>query len=131
MKHSSSNPGNFFYSFGWNFFGSLLIGTLTGCICAYFLKTNAKRQQGHHSESLENKEASIMVIIPWVCYLLADVRFYYFLLNDFQIYKGFSMSGIVAIMFCGIAMARYALPNLSENGFKVDIKLFFYLLKNF
>lgn len=29
------------------------------------------------------------------------------------------MSGIVGIMFCGIAMARYALPNLSENGLKV------------
>ncbi len=34
------------------------------------------------------------------------------------------MSGIVGIMFCGIAMARYALPNLSENGFKVK---FFYI----
>jgi hypothetical protein len=32
------------------------------------------------------------------------------------------MSGIVGIMFCGIAMARYALPNLSENGFKVPKK---------
>lgn len=84
MKHSSSNPGNFFYSFSWNFFGSLLIGTLTGCICAYFLKSNAKRQQGNHSESLENKEASIMVIIPWVCYLLADVIFYYFSLNQLK-----------------------------------------------
>lgn len=31
------------------------------------------------------------------------------------------MSGIVGIMFCGIAMARYALPNLSENGLKVNI----------
>lgn len=29
------------------------------------------------------------------------------------------MSGIVSIVFCGIAMARYALPNLSENGVKV------------
>lgn len=73
MKHSNSNPGNFFYSFSWNFFGSLVIGILTGCICAYFLKNNSKKQLNQQNESQENKEASIMLIIPWVCYLLADV----------------------------------------------------------
>lgn len=74
---NTQDPGNFFYSFSWNFFGSLLIGTLTGLICAYFLKNNTKKypnQQQQQSESLENKEASIMLIIPWVCYLLADVN---------------------------------------------------------
>ncbi len=42
-----------------------------------------------------------MILVPWVSYLLGE---------------GLSLSGIVSIMFCGIAMARYALPNLSENG---------------
>ena len=75
MKENDPAPENFIYSFSWNFFGSLLIGTLTGLICAYFLKNNSKKQQQNpqNSESLENKEASIMLIIPWVCYLLADV----------------------------------------------------------
>jgi len=34
------------------------------------------------------------------------------------------MSGIVSIMFCGIAMARYALPNVSVNGRKVNKRLY-------
>ena len=40
------------------------------------------------------------------------------------------MSGIVSITFCGIAMARYASPNLSENGIKVFIlcTAFIYIL---
>lgn len=33
--------------------------------------------------------------------------------------EGMGLSGIVSLMFCGIAMTRYALPNLSENGNKV------------
>jgi len=78
---SSSAAGNFIYSFSWNFFGSLLIGTLIGLVCAYFLKNSAKKNpqnQNQQSESLENRETSIMLIIPWVCYLLADVKNYIF-----------------------------------------------------
>jgi len=39
-----------------------------------------------------------MFLIPWLSYLIAE---------------GFSLSGIVSIIFCGISMARYAVPNLS------------------
>jgi len=74
MKDQNSATGNVIYSFCWNFFGSVLIGTLTGLACAFFLKNNAKKHT-ENTESLENKEASIMLIIPWVCYLLADVTF--------------------------------------------------------
>lgn len=49
----------------------------------------------------EHIEVSVTVIIPWVSYLIAEAL-------------GFS--GIVSIVFCGLAMARYALPNLSDNG---------------
>ena len=72
MKDQTSATENVIYSFCWNFFGSLLIGTLTGLACAFFLKNNAKKTN-QNPESLENKEATIMFIIPWVCYLLADV----------------------------------------------------------
>ena len=35
-----------------------------------------------------------------------------------------SLSGIVSIIFCGITMTRYALPNLSENGLRLMNKLY-------
>lgn len=48
-----------------------------------------------------------MFIIPWVSYLIAEAL---------------EFSGIVSIIFCGISMARYAIPNLSKSGRKVLIK---------
>lgn len=30
------------------------------------------------------------------------------------------MSGILSIMFCGISMARYAIPNLTPTGKKIN-----------
>lgn len=54
------------------------------------------------SEAISNRmdlEAAALVIGPWVSYLLSEAL---------------SMSGIVSILFCGIFMARYTNPNLSE-----------------
>jgi len=34
------------------------------------------------------------------------------------------MSGIVSIMFCGLTMARYALPNVTENSRKTNKRLY-------
>lgn len=34
------------------------------------------------------------------------------------------MSGIVSIMFCGIAMARYALPNVNPSIVRLNKRLF-------
>ena len=48
-----------------------------------------------------------MILVPWVSYLVGE---------------GFGLSGIICIMFCGISMAKYALPNLSEPGKKVKSK---------
>jgi len=45
-----------------------------------------------------------MFIVPWVSYLIAEAL---------------EFSGIVSIIFCGISMARYAIPNLSKSGRKV------------
>lgn len=42
-----------------------------------------------------------MLIIPWVCYLFAEI---------------ISISGIVSIMFCGIAMAHYAVENITAEA---------------
>jgi len=44
-------------------------------------------------------------MIPWISYLVADIL---------------SLSGIVSILFCGIGMERYTIPNLSDKGKKVN-----------
>lgn len=54
--------------------------------------------------------------MPWVSYLIAE---------------GLGMSGIVSIIFCGISMARYALPNLSESGMKLLNKFYHIVAYNF
>ena len=38
--------------------------------------------------------------------------------------KMLSLSGIVSIVFCGIAMARYSLPNVTEAGKRVNKRLY-------
>ena len=50
-----------------------------------------------------------MLLIPWVSYLIAEAL---------------QLSGIVSIIFCGISMARYALPNLSANGRKSLLRIY-------
>jgi NhaP-type Na+/H+ or K+/H+ antiporter len=55
---------------------------------------------------VDNIETIITVTVPWASYLIA-----------FPL----KLSGIVCIMFCGIAMGRYALPNLSGHGHHVGL----------
>ncbi|EAS03124.2 transporter, monovalent cation:proton antiporter-2 (CPA2) family protein (macronuclear) [Tetrahymena thermophila SB210] len=93
------------YNFLEVFAGSIIIGLLIGILTAYVLK-NKEKPEG---DSQDNTELTILFLIPWVSYLIAEVL---------------KLSGIVSIMFCGIAMARYALPNVSENSRKVNKKLY-------
>jgi len=72
---------------------SILIGIFIGIISAYYLRTT--KNNGKKSES--HQELTILSIIPWVSYLIAE---------------GLTMSGIVSIIFCGITMARYTIPNV-------------------
>lgn len=53
-----------------------------------------------------------MLLIPWVTYLIAEAL---------------EMSGIVSIVFCGIAMSRYAIPHLSEEA-AINFKHFYQIL---
>lgn len=53
----------------------------------------------YESEQNLNTEVSLLLISPWVCYLVAD---------------GLEMSGIVAIMINGIFLNQYATPNISS-----------------
>ena len=61
-------------------------------------------------------ETTIILIVPWVTYLIAE---------------GFGMSGIVSIIFCGISMARYAIPNLGPDGRKLTSSFYHSLAYNF
>ncbi len=44
---------------------------------------------------------SVFLIIPWLCYLISEIV---------------SLSGIVSIMFCGVAMGHYAMENVSTQA---------------
>ena len=57
-----------------------------------------------------------MVCIPWVTYLLGSM---------------FKLSGILSIMACGITMARYALPNITSTGKKINERFYHTLAYNF
>ncbi|CAD8098143.1 unnamed protein product [Paramecium primaurelia] len=93
------------------FIVSIAIGIIIGVLCAYILKV--KEEVSYETEHIE---VSVTVIIPWVCYLISQAVGY---------------SGIVSIVFCGIVMAKYALPNLSESGKELLNKFYHILSYNF
>lgn len=88
------------------FFGSALLGFFIGIVCALFFK---KYMDMDNPESQGNTEATIMMLTPWVSYLIGE---------------GFELSGIVTIMFCGISINKYALPNMSESGKKMTHSIY-------
>ncbi|CEM07750.1 unnamed protein product [Vitrella brassicaformis CCMP3155] len=78
------------------FASSFVIGVAVGLISALTYK-----YMDLHKVENQVLEASLLLIFPWIAYLVAD---------------GFGHSGIVAILFCGIVMAHYTYPNLSDSA---------------
>lgn len=76
-----------------NFAGSLVLGIFTGMLAAALLKYVDMR---HHPLL----ELSLYIMIMYVPFLLAEIL---------------QLSGIVTILFSGIAARRYVVPNLSEG----------------
>ena len=62
------------------------------------------RQQNYVDQQNFNSEISVMVVSPWVTYLIAD---------------GLGLSGIVAILTNGVFLNLYAAPNISRASRKV------------
>ena len=62
------------------------------------------RQRNYVEQQDINQEASLMIMSPWVTYLIAD---------------GLGLSGIVAILTNGIFLNMYAIPNISRGTRKV------------
>jgi len=97
------------------FMGSVLIGAFAALLIALILKRQAvfgleqadlDRQVRPHKEEVAvgNAEISLMIMCPWVSYLIAE---------------GLELSGIVAIMVNGIVLSYYAQPNVSEASRRV------------
>jgi len=76
---------------------SFLIGVSLGAACAVTFKWLDLR----HHEAHRYMEATLTILFPWASYFLAE---------------SLALSGIVAIMFCGITMSVYAFDNLSEGA---------------
>jgi len=83
------------------FFGSFLIGVITALLCALCFKHIAF----YHSPVVET---SIQILWAYMSYLLAD---------------SMGLSGIVAILFSGIVMAQYTIPNLSPESKEFTAKI--------
>lgn len=97
-----------FYNFFSVFLGSLSCGIVVGVFASLFLKYT-------HLSKPENKdiERSLLLLIPFVCYLFAD---------------GCDMSGIVAMLFCGIVMSWYTAQNMSPKRYLLIFFLLFSLM---
>jgi len=63
-----------------------------------------KRQKHFDEQQTFNSEISMMILCPWVSYLVAD---------------GLQLSGIVAILTNGLFLNMYATPNISKGSGKV------------
>lgn len=83
--------GKFIYLF----LTSTLLGIAVGLISAFIIK---KLYVGRHST---DREIAIMVLMPYLSYMLAE------LLN---------LSGILTVFFCGIVMSHYTWHNVTESS---------------
>ncbi|KAK3236829.1 hypothetical protein CYMTET_53054 [Cymbomonas tetramitiformis] len=76
--------------------GSVLIGVGVALAISLLLKHTSLNSPGY-----EHHEAALVMLSPYLAYLLATC---------------FELSGMVSILFCGVAMARYTVVNLSSDA---------------
>ncbi|KAJ1627203.1 Sodium/hydrogen exchanger family-domain-containing protein [Pavlovales sp. CCMP2436] len=87
------------------FIGSTLIGVLFGMLSSYVMK---HAHMSHHEDALF-KESVLVAAFAWASYYVAEA---------------YELSGIVAILFCGIVMASYTRDNLSEQAQTLTARTF-------
>eukprot|EP00243_Klebsormidium_subtile_P009461 TRINITY_DN472_c0_g1_i1.p1 TRINITY_DN472_c0_g1~~TRINITY_DN472_c0_g1_i1.p1 ORF type:complete len:612 (-),score=150.75 TRINITY_DN472_c0_g1_i1:343-2178(-) len=91
------------------FVGSTLIGGLVGMLSALLFRFGGFSEKGLHVI-----ECCLACLFPYIAYMLANAC---------------QLSGIVAILFCGIAMRHYTHDNLSEEAQKLISGFFSMLAK--
>lgn len=85
------------YTFISVFIGSLCCGVIVGCLASLLLKyTNL------YDKKNKDLERAVLIIVPFICYMFAE---------------GLTMSGIVAMLFCGIVMSKYTEYNMSNTTY--------------
>ncbi len=98
------------------FVGSLAVGVLFALSATLFFKFLNKHgaHEGHVTLLQKNNhiEMALVMIAPYAAYAAAE---------------SMSLSGIVAILFCGMVMAHYTVPNLSPET-AVNSKVVFKVL---
>ncbi|CAG9467333.1 unnamed protein product [Pedinophyceae sp. YPF-701] len=100
------SAGSFFRAVGTFlgvFLGSFCIGGVIAAASALLFRHGQFRgdNSGSHDEHLTLLEVCLLLIFPYMAYMLAE---------------GLRLSGIVSILFCGIVMSHYTIKNLSDRA---------------
>lgn len=107
---SAAAIGKAFGTFLLIFVGSCVIGGGIGLLSTLFYRFAQFKKESHYNIA----EACLLVPIPVAAYMAAE---------------GLRLSGIVAILFCGIVMARYTRRNLTETTSSTSLSFFKILAK--
>merc|ERR1712166_1053007 len=88
---------------GWavfEFFEIFTVSFVIGVGAALLLSWGCSSVQCEGNEDMEHAELAAVLVTPYIAYLVAE---------------SFEMSGIVTILFCGIAMSIFVRPNISPH----------------
>jgi sodium/hydrogen exchanger 8 len=95
---------------GFGSFLAIFIGSLAVGLCFAFMSALIfKHTTMYHEEEFHFLELTLLCTFPYMSFMMAE---------------GLRLSGIVAILFCGVGMAHYTYENLSPHGKEVSRTLF-------